>query len=68
MRHAVLSPTYGAAERLTNAIRAEGWHARIIGAKNGHIGVIIHAPTCVVTIACRRSGFEPGRTLPAAAS
>lgn len=62
MRHQVLSPTLRDAVRLSNAIGGEGWHARIISA-NGHIGVIIHAPTAVVNAACRRVGFEPGRTL-----
>jgi hypothetical protein len=62
MRHAVLSPTRRLAERLTDAIIAEGWHARIITNRR-HVGVIIHAPTAVVNIACRRVGFEPGRTL-----
>jgi hypothetical protein len=63
MRHAVLSPTYTDALRLTFAVQQEGWYARIVGARGGHVGVIIHAPLAVLNQACHRVGFEPGRTL-----
>lgn len=63
MRHAVLAPSHLDALRLTHAIESEGWYARIIGARGGHIGVIIQAPHAVVVQACNRVGFTPGRTL-----
>lgn len=66
MRHAVLAQRYTHALRLTHAIQSDGWYARIIGARGGHIGVIVHAPEHVLNAACERVGFEPGRTLQAA--
>lgn len=62
MKHSVLAPTLTDALRLTGAIQAEGHDARVIHT-HGFIGVIIHAPAAVVNNACRRVGFEPGRTL-----
>lgn len=60
MKHQILAPSKGDAERLVRRLDTDGHHARVASYGGFHV-VLALAPLASVNKACRAVSFEAGR-------